>query len=663
MTLNDILKDPNYQGLPEAERRKVWHKLFDRQYGSDPNFMGLPQKEQHRARDMYADRVMGSEPRQVPTAEQTGYTPEKDVMLAGIKRYEKEKEATITEGIEKITPNLGVSFPVDKVNYALDPNRDQPQIRASRPTRTRDEDLKEILSGNELRPDYMLTPEMAHDRDELRSIKRGEAKEFAAQNEIKERRIALGKLENEYFDNEMKLAKLSAKRDSWDKGARADYAELLQRQAEIESEYPAASMGMTRRQYDMFQAGQELIKDNPLLTYPDIFVHSLAHFVASPVLAFTPGSFLSDYTTYPDMGVASEGSTLGNMLRGTVGSLPMNIAMMVNPAAGAALTFTDITSRDIKQYYDAGTLDAANVMASIASGAIQTVIEYMSTESQLAGYRDIYRKGGTESLQSAVLKETRDAMMPSFSRVARSLAHGAITEGLEEVLQNVADRVVKMVMLDEPMPTSKQELMDWGNELAIDFAGGALGGFLMGGGATGVQIYQHNEVAKYIQHNAQSYESIQMLQQSIDIINNAQSFNDIDTASDLLREAKDKAVKEGVEHPRLLQGFNLASSAIMASRANQVQAIKAANQELGKEITELKQKADTIRREGFEPGFETEQGAKLYDLEDQIKVKEREYKKGLQQIHSNKELEMMGEAIERMDIEMEIGRASCRERV
>ncbi|MCD8479883.1 MAG: hypothetical protein LRZ88_06410 [Candidatus Cloacimonetes bacterium] len=659
MTLNDILKDPNYQGLPESERRKVWHTLFDRQYGSDPNFLGLPASEQQRARDMYADRVMGSERPQVQTAEQTGYTPEKDIMLQGQEKAAQADQQRLRDNMSNITPsNYGVSFPFDKAKHALDPNRDQAQIRTSRPTRTKDEDLKQILSGGELRPDFMLTPEMAHDKAELRSIKSIEQKEMAAQYARDKRgddiEIAKWEMETEYKNNYTELATLSVNRHSWDNESRERYASLLQKQAEIEADFPRIAMGMNEIQYKAFNLGKRFAKEHPVLAYPDAFLFGAASLATGLLNMVDPGNPFFDYITYYEQGVSSEiPTTLGHLVRGTIASVPMNIANMVAPAwLAKTLTFADITSRDIKQYYDAGTLDANAYFASVVSGAVQTEIEYWSAQGQLSEYRKIFKKSGEAAVGRKVLSDARNAVMPTMAVAARNFGKGVVFEGVEEVAQNVSDRVVKHIMLDEPMPTSKQELMEWGKELALDFAGGLLGGFLMGGGAIGVQIHQHNEVAKYIQHNANTYESIQMLQQSIDLINNAQSFNDIDTASDLLREAKAKAVKEGVEHPRLLQGFNLASSAIMASRANQVQAIKATNQELGKEISELKQKAEAIRREGFEPGFETEQGAKLYDLEYQIKTKEMEYKKGLQKIHSNKELEMMSEALDRMDIEM-----------
>ncbi|HPS39955.1 MAG TPA: hypothetical protein PL124_11115, partial [Candidatus Cloacimonadota bacterium] len=309
-----------------------------------------------------------------------------------------------------------------------------------------------------------------------------------------------GKLKDEYEMLDQEAVTLSERRGSWNDKDADRYSKIVNRLGEIETEYPAAAVRMTRRQFDNFQAGRDLIKESPFLSYLDALGTGTISLIASPVTMVTPGSGLSDFLTYGEKGVSSEGTTLGNMFRSTLASLPMSIATMINPEIGFLLTTTNITSQNIKGYYDERTLDAEALIASTISGIAQGIIEVAATGSQMKGYRSVFQNGGQEALEQTVKNDLREMFKPTTGRVLGSLLKGAHIEGMEEVYQNLTDKVTRMVINGEEMP----DLGTLVNELALDYAGGAFGGALLGGGANTVNLITNKNMMSAVENLAQT---------------------------------------------------------------------------------------------------------------------------------------------------------------
>lgn len=637
MTIEDILKNPQYLGLPEKERKRVWESLFDRQYSQDPNYLGLPTQEQAKAKSLYVAKLMEQD-RQAVSASLNGvkpYNPDADPINQAVNtRTITTFDSNITNEQGVIKPNLEGYDTSKKItakevveNKARQAGREYSRKQAENPF---------IDQQNPNAPGYMTTRIQAQaGRDQIRA----EEQEAKAKQKAIETDQNMAALEIEYRDNDIKLARMSSSRENWTEKEQGEYSTLLQRQAKIETDIPAVAMGMSRRQYDAFQAGRELIKQNPAWSYLDALGAGGVRLITSPYTLFAPGSKLADVNRYADQGVASEGKVLGNIIRSTLASMPVNAAMMFAPQLAIPLTYTDITASNIKDYYDEGTLDASAMWASATSGLIQTAIEYGMDTSQMNMYRRAFKEGGAQALRDTVKRTLQDSMSNGFGKAARTIGKGTLTEMSEEVLQNVSDRIIRNVMNGDPLPQTKEEWTEYGKELAMDAAGGAFGGFVMGGIGTGTRIALHANTRAYIEHNAPRYQSVALLSQALDQIN----YGEIQAAEQTLSQAKKQAAIDQITAKPLMRGFTLATDALNMAKATEAVSVKIMNESLADEIRKLTSEKNDLLRQGHVAGFGTPQGERLFTIEAHIESNERQIKKNLSDLLKDKDLGKIAE--------------------
>lgn len=435
------------------------------------------------------------------------------------------------------------------------------------------------------RSDFPLEP--TYPQQQLTKIKEKEAVEerkeqFYEKREQEDREQAIS-----YQDNNRRLMRLALIKSSWTPEQNAEYGKLLKEQGEIEEYFKSG--GLTPRQRDAIMMGSKAAKERNLASsMADAFLSGTLQFVTSPYTVFIPSSGISDYMYYYDMGYGLEVGAIESLFRGTVSSLPMNLMMMVNPAVGVALTMSSITSGGIKEDYEAGMLDAQTIMTNILSGAVQTAIEYMSADAQKAIYTKTFRTGGMKALQDAVHEDVKNVFFPTFKSFASAFGASAVEEGMEEIYQNVADRIIRATVNDEEMP----DLKEWVPELAYEFAGGFLGAALTGTAFSAIQISQSKKMQQNITKYAnQGYEYAQLTQNAIDAVN----AGNYDQAFNLISQAQDAAREIGNPNKQVLQGIGTVQSAIMMYDKNKIvvtEAIIDAHEirakELRQELAELK---------------------------------------------------------------------------
>lgn len=570
-----------------------------------------------------------------PNTPKIKYNQAKDPMLQGMDAANKES----LKRAEAVSASLRDKpfYNTDAADYALDPNKDQPVLRqAPINTRTKEDDRKEWLSNRGgYKGDFFETPQESMDKAELTTLENKQKRDLAIRENTEQKQRNLDIAQGEYSINNDRLAELSQMRDRWNEAEAKEYADLLHKQAEIETNYPATALGMTKRQYLAYEAGKDLVKDNPLLSYGDALSSGFLQFVSSPVTLFAPGNALADYNTYGQEGVAAEGTTLGNMIRGTISSLPMNVSMMLNPAIGSALTFTDITSRNIKEYYDSGTLDANAVLSSAISGTAQTMIEFMTTNAQMSIYRNAYLNGGKEALTGAILQDAKDIVSNRFLTSVGTALKAAPLEAAEEVYQNVADKITRHIVNDEEMPNLRQ----WGKELALDFAGGLMGGVVLGGMGQGITIVRNNRVMNAIEQHAGNNEAVALLGEAIQSIKQG----NIQEAKQMLAQSRKMNMEQPLNLPikdmqRIEQGYALATDAIMKYDSGLVQGAIIENEEMRSDVLDKKREINELLRQQDAGDIDNDGELRLYELQSEVTIMESQIAKSMAEIQKDANL-------------------------
>jgi hypothetical protein len=575
-------------------------------------------------------------PIQYTPADPNKYNPENDpINIAVNTKTTVTHDSNITDQYGIIKPNLenfDTSKPVDRKGWETDQENKRIAAAKQAGKEYAKKQAKNPLSSvqNPISPGFQTdTMIVAAGQEQIREeqqIEQQRKREIDIEREM-------NALETEYGDNNAKLMQMSGNRETWNEKDQSEYASLLQRQAKIEVDAPAVALGMNRRQYDAFQAGRELIKENPLWSYADALGAGGVRLITSPYTLLAPGSELADVNRYVDQGIGSEGKIFGNIVRGTLASMPTNVAMFFAPGLAVPLTFTDITSSNIKDYYDENTLDAGAIWASALSGGIQTIIEYGMDTKQLNMYRNAYKQGGMQGMKDAIQRVIKDTTAPGFSKAARTIGAGTLTEASEEVLQNVSDKITRHIVNGDPMPQTREELLAYGNELAMDAVGGAFGGFVLGSIGTGISLKLHQNTIDYIKYNAKRYDSVEMLLQTMEQINAGQ----YEEAQKTFTSATAQAKIDQISAKPLMRGFKLANDALNMAKAQQALAIKIENESLAEDIRNLTSQKNDLVRQGHEPGFETPEAEKLYTVEEQIKIAERKIKKNIKDLQDDKD--------------------------
>ena len=627
INIYDLTGSEQFKTLPYERKQYVLNRYFTDFVSSDKRFLSLSDGEQKKAYSTFMKTHLGEPP--MTPKEQAAYaqmveadtiTPEKaeqynkqielgrqssdvidiapklslpkDYTPADTSKMDKESKKQYYRAAEslQIAKQLGNKESAEHWEGMLRhyKNKDEYDrtgviISTAGQEAVRKQNLEFMASAT--RSDFPLEP--TYPQQQLTKIKEKEAVEERKEQFYEKREQEYREKAISYQDNNRRLMRLALIKSSWTPEQNAEYGKLLKEQGEIEEYFKSG--GLTPRQRDAIMMGSKAAKERNLASsMADAFFSGTLQFVTSPYTVFIPSSGISDYMYYYDMGYGSEVGAIESLFRGTVSSLPMNLMMMVNPAVGVALTMSSITSGGIKEDYEAGMLDAQTIMTNILSGAVQTAIEYMSAEAQKAIYTKTFRTGGMKALQDAVHEDVKNVFFPTFKSFASAFGASAVEEGMEEIYQNVADRIIRATVNDEEMP----DLKEWVPELAYEFAGGFLGAALTGTAFSAIQISQSKKMQQNITKYAnQGYEYAQLTQNAIDAVN----AGNYDQAFNLISQAQDAAREIGNPNKQVLQGIGAVQSAIMMYDKNKIvvtEAIIDAHEirakELRQELAELK---------------------------------------------------------------------------
>lgn len=627
INIYDLTGSEQFKTLPYERKQYALNRYFTDFVSSDKRFLSLSDGEQKKAYSTFMKTHLGEPP--MTPKEQAAYaqmveadtiTPEKaeqynkqieldrqssdvidiapklslpkDYTPADTSKMDKESKKQYYRAAEslQIAKQLGNKESAEHWEGMLRhyKNKDEYDrtgviISTAGQEAVRKQNLEFMASAT--RSDFPLEP--TYPQQQLTKIKEKEAVEERKEQFYEKREQEAREQAISYQDNNRRLMRLALIKSSWTPEQNAEYGKLLKEQGEIEEYFKSG--GLTPRQRDAIMMGSKAAKERNLASsMADAFFSGTLQFVTSPYTVFIPSSGISDYMYYYDMGYGSEVGAIESLFRGTVSSLPMNLMMMVNPAVGVALTMSSITSGGIKEDYEAGMLDAQTIMTNILSGAVQTAIEYMSADAQKAIYTKTFRTGGMKALQDAVHEDVKNVFFPTFKSFASAFGASAVEEGMEEIYQNVADRIIRATVNDEEMP----DLKEWVPELAYEFAGGFLGAALTGTAFSAIQISQSKKMQQNITKYAnQGYEYAQLTQNAIDAVN----AGNYDQAFNLISQAQDAAREIGNPNKQVLQGIGTVQSAIMMYDKNKIvvtEAIIDAHEirakELRQELTELK---------------------------------------------------------------------------
>ncbi|HNX37619.1 MAG TPA: hypothetical protein PKI15_04600, partial [Candidatus Cloacimonadota bacterium] len=448
-------------------------------------------------------------------------------------------------------------------------------------------------------------------------------------------------IQAEYNYNEQQLLDYAERRSSLNTEEENDFAYLLKRQANIEQDADAIAMGMTRRQYLNYQVGAEMRKDEPVLSYLDALGTGSLSLFTSPYTLVNPGSGMADFNKYGTEGSMSVGSTFGNIVQSTLASTPLNVMMMVAPELGVPLSMTQVTASNIKDFYDAGTLDTSAVISSIVSGAVQTAIEFASDTGQIKGYQTAYRTGGAKGLEEMIQRDLKAMFSPSLNQMKTKLFKGTMTEGLEEVSQNIADKLINHVINNDAMPT---DLKAYAQELAMDFVGGAFGGFVLGAGATGINLVTSRNMMEQVDLMANGknpYQSVKHLQNAIMAIKSG----DMTKAKTELAKAQDLNQNDQISNRKIQNAFALTQDALNAWDVQRTTKLIGDNEKLAADIHKMTSELNALKRDDVVPGILTPEGKKYISLEAQIEEATKQLKNNYKQIAADKDMAAIDEAV------------------
>ena len=421
--------------------------------------------------------------------------------------------------------------------------------------------------------------------------------------------------QQEYQANDNRLLEMSRAGETESE----EYGKLLRRQGEIETKFPAIAAGMDMDEYIAYEMGKEIVKENPLASYlQSAFTGSLS-LLASPYTVFNPGSKLTDYLSYQNAGMAEAGTTLGNMFRSTLYSIPMTLAIAASPVAGTALSSTMFTSQNIKTYYDAGTLDTGAVIASVLSGITQAAIEMLSSTSQFATYRRMATSLGKAGLEEVIKADLRAMFKPNIKSFTSGLFKAAHTEGMEEVLQSLSDIAIRRVINGDEVPDIGQLTQ----QIFMDYAGGAFGGFLMAGVGSGYNIAVNKRAMQALELSAQNSDAGKMLMQAVQ---NIQSGN-MENAEASYNQYVVKNASDNIRDRRVMGIAGLVIDSINTWKAKESITIINDLKDMKYNLENLRREERDLIKQGAVPGMENQLNEELYYTQEQIKSLERRISK------------------------------------
>lgn len=334
-------------------------------------------------------------------------------------------------------------------------------------------------------------------------------------------------MQNEFAANQLELNYLP-------EGERK--RELTERQNYIESNYERLQLGQTEEQYRYYREERQAMQDKGgarkmleefKLGWPDT--------ITGIYRSIVPDSDTANLAEYRYKGLKATETPAQQLLGSVFYSAPSTLIMIgaelatkgllkipaVGPLAkaaigtaawasrlsGYAITGGQVLAPLMKDDYDRGALSTSRILGNIANSAVQTVIEYATLGTQMGTIQNL----GRDALEAMSKKYVRDAFSKLGLSYGKAMLTTGLQEGIEEVEQNITDKLFNLKIKGQALPDPEA----WAKELAIDFAGGALGGVAFGVIGGGVNLLINQKVANAVNANAGRYPSIASLQQAI----------------------------------------------------------------------------------------------------------------------------------------------------
>lgn len=198
-----------------------------------------------------------------------------------------------------------------------------------------------------------------------------------------------------------------------------------------------------------------------------------------------PDSEIARITKATSEGIQADAGTIEKAIDSVLMSMPMTVAVGINPLLGTAAIESAIVKGNLQELSDKyGSLEkagGAKIANAVIKGTIESGIEIVSDLAQLKLLRSSLKAMPKGKATAKIAKMLSDKM--TTKGLAKDIFKGAMTEGLEEVTQNLSNRIYDSISGEEPFPS----VADFTKESLTAFAGGFGGGLLfgsyMGGGS------------------------------------------------------------------------------------------------------------------------------------------------------------------------------------
>lgn len=367
---------------------------------------------------------------------------------------------------------------------------------------------------------------------------------------------------------------------------------------------PHIQSGMSADQRVMYEWGKDLADKHPAGSYLMAFALGATDLITSPVTMFDPSRGFKQGLRGMRQGVmGNPEDVIGNMVKSTLYSMPMSIATMALPPVGVALTQTMITGDIFADYMDDGTLTQREALSGAVSGAVQSLIEYGMSMSELKALKGLGARGGAEAIRSGVLRNVQKAFFPVLKHIPQTLATVGFKEGVEEVEQLLSDTVIRHIINGDPLPAPH----DFGKELALNFLGGVFGGVVLGGGGSLIQVTQNRNAMARLNALSETYTPAKYVVEAINDINAGNA----EKAQQTIRKAKAEMISGNVVQPDIQRAISLVDDALNMYFVGEVQAKRAENTELLKQQEALVKEQTTLEKSKANPERLAEVGRQI----------------------------------------------------
>lgn len=280
------------------------------------------------------------------------------------------------------------------------------------------------------------------------------------------------------------------------------YNRLVRQSAKTNEIVTTKETGMDKWERAAYQTGKDL-KDSGLLgeiaTYPMAAIAGTVELIMGvPMAATAPTKFSKGYSGIMRglSGGMNEGDNIvQNLIKGTIYSLPMvlpySLLGKAGSAIGTATTMGLVSNQQIAQDIKAGTLDNRKLAADIISAGVQSFTETGFTKGEFDTIGKLFKAGKKEAADAYIKKVVTNAMQPKMIKTVGSVV---LQESSEEVSQYVQDVLAQHFIAGVPLPDKKEFV----KQIALNAAGGALGGFVIGGVGSALQIVPNIRMNKYL---------------------------------------------------------------------------------------------------------------------------------------------------------------------